>query len=282
MEFREENLKSLWRPDQTTDKFSMGQVTIVGGGELFHGAPILAIKGTSRLVGMVYACLLGAQRNVLEKVKGAIGAFIAVDLDEVDDYIKKSDVVLIGPGMMRNRYEKDGFVCDNAGRETAEISKRLIGNNKDKLWLIDGGSLQVLHKEDLPKGAVITPNRKEMELLFGVKIEKIKIEDLEKLARDYNITILHKGEMSIATDGIETMTISGGDLGLVKGATGDIIAGIAAGLMVHNSKVLSLAAASFLVKKASERLAKKYGQMYNGDDLVEEARVVYGEMVNIA
>lgn len=277
MEFREENLRSLWRPDQTTDKFSMGQVTIVGGGELFHGAPILAIKGTSRLVGMVYACLLGAQRNVLDKVKGAIGAFIAVNIDEVDDYIKKSDVVLIGPGMMRNRYEKDGFVCDDAGRETAEISKRLIRNNKDKLWLIDGGSLQVLHKEDLPKGAVITPNRKEMELLFGVKIEKIKIEDLEKLARDSNITILHKGEMSIATDGVETMTISGGDLGLVKGATGDIIAGIAAGLMVHNSKVLSLAAASFLVKKASERLAKKYGQMYNGDDLVEEARIVYGD-----
>jgi len=39
---------NLWTPDKEMGKFGGGQVTIIGGSELFHGAPGLTKGGTGR------------------------------------------------------------------------------------------------------------------------------------------------------------------------------------------------------------------------------------------
>jgi len=62
---------------------------------------------------------------------------------------------------------------------------------------------------------------------------------------------------------------------LSKGGTGDVVAGLTAGLLVKNPPVLAAAAANFLVKKTAEELDSERGEMFNADDLVERVPVVY-------
>lgn len=263
-------------------KFDGGQVVIVGGSRLFHGAPVLALKAASRLVDMVYFASGEENRDIAERIKTSLSAFIWIPRDELDEYIKKSDVVLIGPGLMRYESEKGGHngqVCDGEGRETKALTERLITEFPLKKWVIDGGSLQVMDDGLIPLGSVVTPNAKEYEMLFGERVNWRDLDGLvrkvERQAMKHECVIALKGVVSVVSDGKETYLVEGGSPGLSKGGTGDVLAGLTAGLSVKNSSVLAAAAANFLVKKTAEELDGERGEMFNADDLVERVPVVY-------
>lgn len=280
--FKEAWLSDLWRPEENTGKFDGGQITIIGGSKLFHGAPILALQAASRCVSMVYFSSPLEDQGIAEKIKAEISSFIYVPREEVDSYIAKSQAALIGPGLMRNHFEEEGFVCDNEGRETRDLTLRLLESHKDKKWVVDGGSLQVIDVRDLPPGAVITPNRKEYEMLFDEKLS----EDLEDLteqiyrkAKAYGIIIVHKGEVSVVSDGRRVVKITGGARGVGKGGTGDVIAGLTVGLLAKNETILAASCASYLVKKAAEKLSQTQDFMFNSDDLAVRVARVYSETI---
>lgn len=264
-----------------SDKHNSGQATIIGGSKLFHGAPLLALKSVSRIIGMTYFSSPDEDREIANKIKSELLNFIWVPFDDVDSYIAKSDVVLIGPGMMRSHIREHDFTCDDEGEKTRRFSVNLFNKFPDKKWVVDGGTLQVVAPENLPLNAVISPNHKEFEMMFGEKL-KINIEEREQqlfdIAKKYKLTILSKDEVSIVSDGTETVIIEGGNDGLVKGGVGDVIAGVLTGFLVRDTPVFACSAASYLVKKAAERLAESRGLMFNADDLVDMVPVVYGEI----
>jgi len=272
-------LSKLWRPSDKDNKYGAGQVTIVGGSSLFHGAPLLALKAASRLVSMVYFATPEADREVAEKLKVSLASFIWVPFGQVNEYVKKSDAVLIGPGMMRNKEEGVGMVIDSAGKESRETTLTITTENPNQKYVIDGGALQVISANEIPVGSVITPNRKEYLMLFGEElIEGREIEQLEARAKKYKITIVHKASEAIVTDGEKTVVIIGGNPGLVTGGVGDVIAGLTVGFFAKNESVLAAAAAMYLTKRAAERLDERTGMMFNADDLAEEVVQVYGEV----
>lgn len=261
-------------------KFTSGQVTIIGGSKLFHGAPVFALKAASRIVSMVYFASPIEDREVVEQLKSALGSFIWVSMDEVAGYIKKSDAVLIGTGMMRSHEGNHSFACDSEGEKTRELTLKFLNEFPKKKWLVDGGSLQVLNAEELPKGTAVSPNRKEFEMLFGEKMAENmneRVEQQDRLSNKYGLVILTKDVVSIVSDGNRVISVEGGNNGLVKGGVGDVIAGAAVGFMAKDEALFSLAAASYLVKKAAERLAKTKGLMFNSDDLADTVPEVYKE-----
>ena len=265
------------------DKYSAGQITIIGGSKLFHGAPILALRAASRIVSMTYFSSPVEDKGMAEKIKASLSSFVWVDRADVAAYVAKSDAVLIGPGLMRSHVGEQSFVCDVEGDKTRKMSLELFNKFPEKKWVVDGGTLQVVRVDDIPKGAVVTPNEKEFEMLFGEKL-KTKFEDRSdqvfNLAKRYGLVILTKGDVSIASDGKETWSIEGGNKGLVKGGVGDVIAGLTVGLMAKNEPLFSVCAASFLVKGAAEKLATKKGFMFNSDDLAEEVTEYYGRLAS--
>jgi len=280
--FRSEDLEGLWQPGDRDNKFGAGQVVIVGGSSLFHGAPILALKSASRLVCMVYFASPEEDKSIVNNIKSGLGSFIWIPSREIDHYILKSDAVLIGPGMMRNQNEADGMACDDKGKISQEISMSIFNKFPEKKYVIDGGSLQVIHASDIPKGSIITPNRKEFEMLFKEQIVEDADESIEQLrskAKEYQLTIVHKAPTSIVTNGDRVIKIEGGNPGLVKGGMGDVIAGLTVGLLAKNEPMLAAAAAIYLTKRAADRLLEKVGNMYNADDLAEETAKVFGEEV---
>jgi len=75
------------------------------------------------------------------------------------------------------------------------------------------------------------------------------------------------------------VVIEGGNAGLTKGGTGDVLAGLTVGLAAKNQPFLAAAASSFILKKAAGELYKKVGFAYNADDLAEEVPRGLGEFL---
>ena len=155
--------------------------------------------------------------------------------------------------------------------------------------MIDGGSLQVIRPKSLPRNSIITPHQKEFEGLksriqdskFRIRIQNLKLEkQVQIFAREFNCIVLLKGESDIvcgsfdslplAQDEIRCNRISGGNAGMTKGGTGDVLAGLAAALYCKNEAFISVCAASYINKKAGDNLYKKVGYYFNSSDLVDE------------
>lgn len=274
--FRKENLKDLVFPKSNSHKGQNGQVTIIGGSSLFHGAPLLSLTTASRFVDMVY---FGSPEKSVGKVansiKSKLFSFIWVPWEEIDEYIEKSDAILIGPGLMRcksgvSRLTNDRL--DEEGIKTQKIVRKFLTKFPEKKWVIDAGGLQMLKKEWIPKGAILTPNRKEYLDLFG------DINPSEA-ARKYDCVIVYKLPTTIVASPDYCFEIKGGNAGLTKGGTGDVQAGLAVGLLAKNPPILAGAAASFLVKEAANKLFKKVGTVYNADDLAKEIPLFFPQLM---
>jgi hydroxyethylthiazole kinase-like uncharacterized protein yjeF len=286
-------LKKLYKAPPESSGEDNGQVTIIGGSELFHGAPLLSLKVASRIVDMVFfASPNPGVGDVAGQMKSELFSFIWIPWQETESYIQKSDAVLIGPGFMRYSREiknskgksqnKNLKVenYDGEGKRTREISERLLRRFSNKKWVIDAGSLQTMKAEWIPEKAILTPNKKEFELLFGKELElrgqgldytKEKLSsNLKYLTSKYNCTIVLKGPLTYVSDGGNTIEIHGGNSGMTKGGTGDVLAGLTVALLAKNDPFLAACGASYIVKAAADELYKSVGANYNADDLADK------------
>lgn len=252
--FDPKEIENLYKPNNNSTKTDNGQVTVIAGSKLFHGPPLMVLKTASRIVDMVFlASPNPGIGKIAEQIKSQLSSFIWVPWEETEYYINKSDSVLIGPGLMR--YGKE-----NEGEETREITRDLLLKFPNKKWVIDGGSLQVMEADWIPKGSVLTPNKKEYELLF-------KNMDIESAAKKYNCVIVLKGAVTIVASPNKIIEVHGGNAGLTKGGTGDVEAGLTAALLAKNDNFLAACAGSYIIKLTADTLFEKVGFNYNSDDL---------------
>lgn len=269
MKFKKEDLKKLYKPHKDSNGEDNGQVTIIGGSHLFHGAPLLSLKVASRIVDMVFfASPDPSVGKVAEKIKSKLFSFIWVPWEEVNDYIEKSDAVLIGPGFLRFKSEKiphglRHHVCDEVCQVTKKITHDLLGKFPHKKWVIDAGSLQTMDPNWIPPNSIVTPNKKEFRLLFGEK-------EPEKVAKEFKCIVVLKGPTTTVYSPKGVIEVKGGNPGLTKGGTGDVQAGLTVALLAKNDPVLSASASAFIVKKAADELQKTKGIYYNADDLADK------------
>lgn len=272
--FAPAELKKLYKPASDSSGEDNGQVTIVGGSSLFHGAPLLALKVASRVVDMVFfASPEPSVGRIAEKIKSQLASFIWVPWEEVEDYIEKSDAVLVGPGFMRFRSERvphgeRAHVCDEACKLTRDITERFLQKFPNKRWVIDAGSLQVMEANWIPQRAIVTPNKKEFELLFGGM-------DTQAAAKKYGCVIVRKGPITVVAGEGECVEIANGNAGLTKGGTGDVVAGLTVALFAKNDAFLAASSASYLAKAAGDDLYGRVGTNYNADDLAEVIPLVF-------
>lgn len=283
-QFEEKDLDKLYKPAEGSGKGTNGKVLIIGGSSLFHGAPIFALKAASRVVDVVF---FASPEPLMEKVaceiKGALSSFIWVPWGLVKDFFEKVDAVLIGPGLLRYHQENQKCdtqkICDESGERTKKITEELLEKYPEKQWVIDAGSLQTMEASFIPPRAILTPNRKEMKMLFGETEEDREEEEdwVAKLARKYNCVIVHKNAVTMVYSPSECVSVTGGNAGMVKGGTGDVLAGLTVALVAKNEPMLSACAASWIVKKAADQLYEKVGFAYNADDLAEEIPSVLGK-----
>jgi NAD(P)H-hydrate epimerase len=298
--FKASEIKKLYKPNWKSSKKENGQITIVGGSKLFHGAPILGLKVASRIVDMTFfASPDPSVGRVAELVKSKLSSFIWIPWEDVEAYIQKSDAVLIGPGFMRYGKENpksklknqdeslESQVIDEEGGATREITEKLLKKFPEKRWVIDAGSLQVMDTSWIPKNAILTPNKKEFEILFRLKTQDLEPQTVNQYmgivkekAERHGCIIVLKGPETIVASPSETVIVRGGNPGMTKGGTGDVLAGLTTALLAKNDPFLAASAASYIVKFAADEIYKKVGVNYNADDLAEEIPETLWKVVN--
>lgn len=272
--FTKENLEDLYTPAKDSYGEQNGQVTIIGGSTLFHGAPIFGLKVASRMVDMVFfATPEKSVGRIAELAKSKLMSFIWVPWEECEEYIEKSDSILIGPGFMRYRSEKVPHgeryhLCDISCKMTSEITQRFLTKFPNKKWVIDAGSLQTMEVSWIPKNAVLTPNKHEFKYLFGEM-------DPAEAAEKHKCIIVRKGPVTRVYGDGRICEIEGGNAGLTKGGTGDTQAGLTAAFLAKNDPFLSACAASFVIKHTADKLYKKVGTNFNSDDLADNIPSVF-------
>lgn len=280
--FDEKELKKLYKPSDNSSGEDNGQITIIGGSRLFHGAPLFGLKVASRLVDMVFfATLEKSVGYVAEQLKSKLLSFVWIPWEEASHYVEKSDAILIGPGFMRFTHEQKSLKQEELkdidatsdGKHTRNITKKFLTKFPNKRWVIDAGSLQVMDVDWIPEGAIVTPNRKEFEILFRSKVSSIN-KDVARLVKEkaskYKCTIVLKGPETIVASPDDAVIVKGGNAGMTKGGTGDVLAGLSAALLAKNDSFLAASAASFIEKKAADELYKQVGTNYNADDLADK------------
>lgn len=288
--------QAVLEPNSDSHKNQNGKILVVGGSPLFHGAGRMSARAAAQIVlafasrtnDMVYFC---STKENIDYLKGKQEAFIGITREQLDFYLPHSDVVLIGPGLMREpqvnmpQTEKEPAV-------TLELTRKVLAS--DKKAVLDAGSVQVITPKELERKekVIITPHRKEMEKLFGIDSEKLatshqsSFTNIEKIAgkimkitQYYGITIVLKGPIDIIVGNASWYYSPGGNAGLTKGGTGDVLAGVIAALYsTTDDPLLAAAAGSFLVKRTGEELWEKNLWLYNAEDLAVQ---VSKTLVNI-
>ncbi len=269
-EFNPRELKDLYVPKVGSHKGENGKLMIIAGSVLFHAASLWPLTVASRIVDMVYFSSVTMNNEIVQKDKEEFRNGIVVPRTKIEDYIEEADCILIGPGLPRENGVEEG------DDDTKDLTQKLLSKYPQKKWVVDGGSLQTVSPDNLPKTAVITPHKKEFEKLFGLNAT---FDNAVKTAQKYNITVLLKGEEDIVTNGTQYLRVLGGNQGMTKGGTGDVLAGLTASLYTKNEAFVSAACASYINKKSAEKLFKKMGLYFNASDLADEIPITMRELV---
>lgn len=274
--FSPDLLKQLYVPAADTHKGQNGKLLIIAGSKLFHAASLWPLTVASRLVDMVYFSSVSDNNELVLRAKQEFRNGIVVPRDKLDSYIKEADCILIGPGLPRKNGEEEG------DDDTKELTERLLKKYPNKKWVIDGGSLQTIDPEillELKIIPILTPHPKEFEKLFDTKHSLQNTECISDMAKKYNCVILLKGVEDIVASPTEAVLVPGGNAGMTKGGTGDVLAGLVASLYCKNDAFLSAVAGSYINKKAGESLEKKVGLYFNASDLANEIPYVMADLM---
>jgi hydroxyethylthiazole kinase-like uncharacterized protein yjeF len=261
-EFDKNELKKLYLPPGDSHKGQNGKLLLISGSKLFHSSSLWALKIASRIVDMVFYSSVPENNQIVLEAKKEFRNGIVISRNKIEDYIQEADCILIGPGLPR----EDGI--ENGDDDTRELTEKLLKKYPEKKWVVDGGSLQVIKPEIIPRKAIVTPHSREFKKLFGLEVSE---KNVEKMSQKYGIVILTKGPTDFVCSPQKCVSIHGGNAGMTKGGTGDVLAGLIASLYCKNEDPLLVASAgSYINKKAGESLFEKSGYYFNSSDLVGE------------
>lgn len=268
--------KKLSLPQPNSHKGQNGKILIIGGSSLFHSASLWAAEVVSHFADMVHYSSTVENEEIFLSLKKKFHNGMVISQNKLMDYVKEDDTVLVGPGMMREGKE---------GKYTYNLTKTLVEKFPNKKFVFDAGALQMIEVDwlkNLKQKAVITPHQKEFEKLFGININIMTIKDKEKIvktkAKEFKTVILLKAVVDIISDGDNTMIIEGGNAGLTKGGTGDVLASLTSSFYLNNNCFDSAVFASILLKKTSEVLYRTKGYWYNVSDIIDKLPEILCEL----
>ncbi len=295
--FRRNQFKDLVLPKIGAHKGDNGKVLVIGGSTLFHSASIWAAELVSRFVDLVfYYSPALINRELLMEAKKNFRNGIVVRAAELENYLREADVVIIGPGMKRRENTgkpEAGLLSaepdkverlEDEGMITHLLTNSLLAKYPAKKWVVDAGSLQELEKKNMTDSMVLTPHLGEFLRLFPAYgpflTKKEPGEGFFRSFREKGTWLLKRQGVDYAfrSGGRTVYKIIGGNAGLTKGGTGDLLAALVAALCAKNPPLLSAAAASLVLKKTAETIYAKRGPFYTTTELMERIPEVFWQM----
>ena len=255
------------RPDNA-NKGTMGTLLSICGSFGMAGAAILAGKSALR-------CGVGLEKLAIPKsiypiAAGSILESVFLPLSETSDgkisrtnipslllEAKKSTAVLLGCGLT---------VCD----DTKALVKSFVENCTAPM-VLDADALNCIadNPEILKKrksDIIITPHPGEMGRLCGITAKEVNADRVDvalSFAKKYGIITVLKGSGTIiASPNGQALLNTTGNSGMATGGSGDVLAGMTAGLLAQGKSAFDCAAAAvYLHGLAGDFAAEKLGKI---------------------
>ncbi|MFC1860251.1 NAD(P)H-hydrate dehydratase [Chloroflexota bacterium] len=255
------------RPLQA-NKGSFGRVLVVAGSINYIGAAYLACSGAMRAgAGLV---TLATANSLLPILASKLTEVTYLPLPEAQPGIispqaaslihreaDRYNVLLIGCGLGQGQQAVDF------------IKSTLFGLKPMPSLVIDADGLNTLAKtphwwQQLGGDAILTPHPGEMARLTGMSVGEVQSERVsiaKRVALEWHKTVVLKGACTViaAPDG-QCRVSSISNPGLASAGTGDVLAGVIAGLLAQGLSLFDAAACSvFLHGEAGEMVGARLG-----------------------
>jgi len=256
----------------TAHKGDFGRVLVIGGSEVYSGAPTLVSLAAMRTgVDIVYlaapektALAISSMSPDLITIKLGGNNLNPANLETLKPYLAMVDAVVIGPGLGLSP-ETAKFV--KAGIEEVEKAKKPL--------LLDADALKVFakFKRPLKVPLVLTPHAGEYAILTGEVLPENpeeRILAIQKTAKKLNAVVLVKGRVDLICNAERAKLNFTGNAGMTVGGTGDVLSGIVGGLIARKVDAFEAAVAgAFVNGAAGDFVANDIGFHMVATDIVE-------------
>ena len=260
-------------------KWSFGAVLVVAGSEQYLGAPYLAGAGAARSgCGLVVFAATPRRQAVLagllpeatyaplpdDDVAGAPDAA----LERLLPFTERAHAVLIGPGLGRSP-AVTSFVV--------RFLEALAVRRPALPVVVDADGLYALSEVDgwwdrVASPLVLTPHHGEMQRLTGAPREEIARSPWDvalRAARRWRQVVVLKGPFTvIAEPRGQGWVLPAANPALATGGTGDVLAGLVAGLLAQSASPVAAAQAAVFVHSQSARhllVERRWDTLLAGD-----------------
>lgn len=263
---------TLVQPEPNSHKGNNGRVLVIAGSDKFHGALLMCVKTASKIVDMVSVYTTPSNRGLIDGLKSEMAAFVAVRDEDLEKAIQAADAIIIGPGM-----ETTDEVGEEKAEETRSFVHDLLEKHQDKKWVVDATALWHVDTNCLHKNCLLTPHSREFQNVFGLEPTA---ENTKKAAQTFGGVVVLKGASDYVSDGETLFENTTGNVGMTKGGTGDVLAGLIGGLLATNDLCAAAKAGVYLNGVAGDQLYDRVGTFYNAEDLLEEVGKVWKAYVS--
>ncbi|MBE5923618.1 MAG: NAD(P)H-hydrate dehydratase [Lachnospiraceae bacterium] len=259
--YEEKDLSRLPKRFNNSNKGSYGRVAVIAGSKNMSGAAYLCSKAAySTGVGLVKIYTHESNRTIIQSQLPEAIMMTYNDyegaLSSVEDAIKWASVIVVGPGL---------GVDSTSERMLYELllnSEVPMVLDADALNILSN-NLEMIRTTSVP--IVMTPHMMEMSRLIGKKVSvlaKDRFKIATKFSREYDVTLVLKDAKSIVTDGREQIYMNlAGNNGMSTGGSGDVLAGIIAGMLAGGLPLFEAAQIGTYVHcLAGDKAAEKKGK----------------------
>lgn len=261
---------------ENSNKGTYGKALIITGSKGMAGAGCLCGKAFLRSgAGLAYLCVPESMANIYNSsfVEGVIrplkdedGYLSDMVIDEIKMFSKDMDVVVIGPGIGT----KDG-VKRLVKKVITDLTCQLV-IDADALNCISD-DVEILKRANKP--VIITPHPGEMARLLGITVTEVqnnRIDITRCFSTKYGtITILKGSRTIISTADGELYINCTGNSGMATAGTGDVLAGIVAGLLAQKVKPVDAAVLGVYLHGVAGDIGSREKTQYSliASDLIE-------------
>jgi hydroxyethylthiazole kinase-like uncharacterized protein yjeF len=234
-------------------KSDFGRLMVVGGSEVFSGAPALVALAALRTG--VDVANVAAPHKTAYAISSMSPNLITVKLEGdhlspnnvavIKRHLEMSTAVVMGPGLGLHKETKVAVEAIVDAVEKANVP-----------LLLDADGLKAFaeFKRKVRVPLVLTPHAGEYEILTGKepseKLEQRQVE-VQTAAKKLSATILLKGHVDVVSDGKRVKLNFTGNPGMTVGGTGDVLSGVVGAFLAQKADSFEAAVAGAFVNGAA-------------------------------
>ena len=264
--------------EQNSHKGTFGKVLNFCGSKNYIGAAYFSTKSSLKVGAGLSA--LASEKQIISSISAMLPEAIYLTRKEGLDKINDYSVILIGCGL-------------GQGVGAKNLLKKVLEKTEDKPLIIDADGLNLLAgitpspqpSPQREEEIIITPHPLDASRLLSCSVEQV-LENLEESAKElskkYNcVTVLKTYRTIVCDTDLNIYVNQHGNSALAKAGSGDVLAGIIAGLLAQGMQAFEACKLGIYLHSRSGEIASEALTEYSvlANDLIDNLSKAIGEII---